>query len=154
MDKPKSNKVVEAFNEKLQSKALKNLSDSKSSGRLQSSLKVTDKASSGDFEIFIEMEEYGKYVDEGRKPGKGAPIADLKKWIVEKGLQLRDSTKSTQTTEQKINSLAFLINRKIKKKGINATNFLKDALDELTPKFADDLAGAYADDIVDEILDF
>lgn len=151
MDTPKTNKVIDEFNDKLTSKAKKNLSDSKASGRLESSLKITDKDSKGNFEIIIEMEDYGTYVDEGRKPGKGIPVNDLKKWIKEKGITLK--TKSQLTQEQKINSLAFIINRKIKKEGIDPTNFLQNALDELTPKFADDVADAYGDDILDSLFD-
>ena len=152
MDKPKTNKVIDDFSDKLTSEVKKNLSDSKSSGRLQSSLKITDKESSDDFSIIIEMEEYGTYVDEGRKPGKGVPVDNLKKWIVQKGITFNSQTKSKQTTEQKINSLAFLINRKIKKEGIEAKNFLSDALDELTPKFADDVANSFADDLIDDLF--
>lgn len=153
MNTPKTNKTVKEFNDKLSSKLTKNLSDSKASGRLQSSIKVSEKNSKDGTEIILEMEEYGKYVDEGRKPGKGMPIDDLKKWIVDKGIKFNEQTKSKQTTEQKINSLAFLINRKIKNKGIKATDFLTNALDELTPKFADDYVKSYADDIIDSLFD-
>jgi hypothetical protein len=153
MDNTNTDKVVKTLEKNILSKAKKNLSDSKSSGRLQSSLKTSEKESKGGVEISIQMEDYGTYVDEGRKPGKGVPVDDLKKWIRQKGLTFNSQSKSKQTTEQKINSLAFLINRKIKKEGIEATDFLQDVLDELFPKFSDDYVNAYGDDTIDYVAE-
>ena len=152
MDNPKTDKTVNNLTTKLTKDIKQNLSDENASGRLQKSIKVSQVETKTGYQVILQMEDYGTYVDEGRKPGKGAPINDLKKWIAQKGLTLNSKTKSKQTTEQKINSLAFLINRKIKKKGIEAKDFLKDALNLNTPKFADDLAESIADDLLDGFL--
>ena len=78
-------------------------------------------------EFGIEMESYGKYVDEGRKPGKGVPIEPLTKWIKEKGIKGRDKEGRFITHE----SLAFLISRGIKKYGIKETNFIELSLQDI-----------------------
>lgn len=143
----KTNKVIDDFNAKLTKEAKQNLSDNKASGDLYNSLKIVEDKVNGGFTISVEMEDYGFYVDEGRKPGKGIPVNDLKKWIVQKGLDKKD--KSTRTAEQKINSLAYVINRKIREEGIKETNWLTEPLEDLFPKFAEDVTDAFGDDLID-----
>ena len=66
--------------------------------------------------ITFSMLDYGKYVDAGRKPGKGIPIKPLIAWIKKKPLKIRDLETGSfvKATESRINSLAFLISRKAK----------------------------------------
>ena len=52
-------------------------------------------------------EDYTEYLVEGRKPGKFPPIDAIKKWIFDKGI----------TSDIPVNSLAFLIARKISQSG-------------------------------------
>lgn len=53
---------------------------------------------------------YIYYLENGRKPGKAPPRAAIKQWILDKGI-LRSPK------ESELNSLAFLIQRKIADKG-------------------------------------
>ena len=71
-------------------------------------------------EYDVSMEEYGKYVDKGRKPGKFVPIKLLETWIKQKGLKPRDKKGKFITHE----SLAFAISASIKRYGIRPTNFM------------------------------
>ena len=52
-------------------------------------------------------EGYTEYLEDGRKPGGFPPVDAIKKWIQDKGIQ----------SELPINSLAYLIGRKIAKEG-------------------------------------
>jgi len=121
------------------------------SSKLRKSISYDAKVSKTNrsFQFSISMEDYGVYVDKGRKPGKGIPPAELYKWIKSKPIRLRDlETKSfIKTTESGIKSLAFLINRKIKEKGIAATNFLSTPFEKKFKELPEDLQEAYALDV-------
>lgn len=147
MDLNNTNKVLKSFEEKITSKAKKNLSGSKSSGKLASSFKVSVETSKGSLDINVTMEDYGEFVDEGRKPGKGIPVNDLKQWIKKKRL-----TTDGPMTETKLNSLAYVINKKIREEGIAPTNFLTNPIEALINLFANDIASAYGDDVVDDMF--
>ena len=66
-----------------------------------------------DFVINFSYEDYGKWVELGRKPGKYAPISKIKEWCKIKGID---------------ESLAYPINYKIYKFGIKPTPFVQDVL--------------------------
>ena len=123
------------------------------SGDLRKSIRYDVEVFKNSVGFYIEMEAYGKYVDQGRKPGKGIPVETLKQWIKSKPVRLRDLKTGSfiEQTESRINSLSFLINRKIKEKGIAATNFLSDPFSEEFKKLPDDLIEAFGLD-VDEFL--
>lgn len=75
----------------------------KASGRWVESLSVETAPTKGT----IFGEDYTEFLVDGRKPGKFPPIDMIKKWIVDKGIQ----------SDISINSLAFLIARKISREG-------------------------------------
>jgi hypothetical protein len=96
-------------------------------GRLSSSIKFK---SSGE-DSYFEMNEYGLYVDEGRKPGKYAPVKPIQSWVKSKPVLPRDERgRFMKRTPSAMKSLAFLINRGIFKYGIEPTNFFSDPLKE------------------------
>ncbi len=124
------------------------LSDNRASGKLINSVKVeTD----GHL-ITIKLEDYWKYLEEGRKPGKFPPINQLISWIAEKNIQPKPYTlpnrKQVVPTEKQ---LAFLIGRAIKEKGIEPEPDLQETLDEVINNLVRDLAKATAKDIADKI---
>lgn len=72
----------------------------------------------------ISMEEYGEFVDKGRRAGgKFPPPPAIKEWIITKGLTMDDSDKSLETQQD---TLTYLISRKIAEEGIPPTNFIED----------------------------
>ena len=100
-----------------------------STGKLSSSVKFV---SSG-VNSYFEMLEYGLYVDEGRKPGKYAPVKSIQKWVKEKPVAPRDARgRFMKRTPATMKSLAFLLNRAIFKYGIEPTRFFSDPLEEET----------------------
>ena len=105
-----------------------------SSGRLRESLPGSYTLKTMDNSIDLKFFEnndawktYGYVVDQGRKPGKGVPPDALKAWIRQKPIRLRDLKTGSfvKATEARINSLTYLINRKIKQKGIAPTYFFQ-----------------------------
>ncbi len=71
------------------------------------------------FKIFAPA--HWEFVDQGRRPGTFPPVNRILRWIRQKSI----------TTDISRNSLAFLIGRKIKEKGIPATNIYTNAIDNL-----------------------
>jgi hypothetical protein len=62
--------------------------------------------------VYMNLAEYWKYIEYGRKPGKRPPINAILKWIKDKGITPRGGIKISDK------SLAFVISRSIGEKGI------------------------------------
>ena len=103
--------------------------------------------------VVFEMLEYGVWVDQGRKPGKGIPLAPLIKWIKQKPLKLRDKETGSfiEQTDSKIKGLAYVISINVKRNGIKPTNFFKDAYESQEEKFYAQMQEAILDNNIDYI---
>lgn len=77
--------------------------------------------------ITITMIGYGEQVEEGRRPGKGVPPAELLGWVNRKVKPDEDPK-----------TVSFLINRSIKLFGIEPTHFLEDAFEAVEFEDTDD----------------
>lgn len=128
------------------------------SGKLRNSitseLKTTTK--DGRFSkgfIIFKMLEYGLNVDKGRRAGKGVPPQVLIDWIKKKPLRIRDLETGSfvKQTESRVKGLAYVINRKINKYGIPATNFFTDAYESQEEKLFSQLQEAIAQDNIEYI---
>jgi len=122
-------------------------------GKLRESIGYETEVNPNSFALSIEMEEYGVNVDRGRKPGKGIPVDVLKEWIRQKPIRLRDlkTGEFKPKTKSSEDQLSFLINRKIREKGIEATNFMTEPFEAEFKKLPDEVVEAYGLD-VEELL--
>jgi hypothetical protein len=78
--------------------------------------------------IFVFMNNYGKWVQSGRQPGKYVPIAPLEKWVKERGISFKNKSGKLLTTKQ----MAFAISTNIKNFGIPTDpSWMDVAIDEL-----------------------
>lgn len=93
----------------LQMKMLQNKSNA--SGTLTNSFKYTYGVEDGKYWVEVEMEDYWKYVNAGRKAGKMPPVAKIEEWIKIKPVHPRPYTYTPS-----VKSLAFVIQRSIKEK--------------------------------------
>jgi hypothetical protein len=96
-------------------------------GKLYNSMKAVVNKS----ELTFELESYARYVDQGRRPGKFAPVKAIKDWCKTKGID---------------QSLAYVINRSIYENGIKPSLFFSNAfeahsenLDEVLDKYIETL---------------
>jgi len=88
-------------------------------GKLINSIEGKTVNKGDSLEIHIYMQDYYKYVNEGRRANlKGPPIMALAKWVKDKSLSLNDVKGKNRAA--KIMNLAFMIQRSIKKNGIPA----------------------------------
>lgn len=97
------------------------------SGTLGNSLNCFVQYDSECYELFIQIQDYWKCVEYGRKPGSFPNVNALIKWIQVKPVLPRPYKKRLPSQE----SLAFLIGRKIKNDGIPAKPLLAETLEEL-----------------------
>ena len=137
-----------------------------SSGELYNSIQVafaTD-FDNGGLQLEVSMAPYGKYVDEGRKPGleviksrtskngnqityksytKFPPLSSIKSWVQQKPAL----TAPNLTTDQR----AFLAARSIARDGIFPTNFIDKAMENVLDKVVYYM-GEYAKEYLQNLL--
>ena len=111
------------------------------SGKLSKSIKGIVKQSGKWVTISIQMEDYWKYIENGTKP-HFPPIDAIKKWISVKPVLPRPLKNGKLPTT---NQLAYLIGRKIAKKGTLPQQFLKPTLTDF------DLVGKVYNEVVNLI---
>ena len=99
------------------------------------------------YRMQIRMAEYGEYVDEGRKPGKGLPVGVLENWLRYPNVLQKLTGQDKQLKDYERKSLAFLINRSIKQKGIKPKNWIQPAADKANRNIAGVVEAAIAEDI-------
>ena len=108
--------------------------DSVASGRLVNSLGSFVVSGEGTYELYLRLEDYWKYVEYGRGPGKFPPLEKIKEWIDVKPVIPTVYNGKLPTVDQ----LAYLIGRKIATEGIQPKNYLQNTLDELDLKPLED----------------
>lgn len=103
--------------------------------------------------IVFSMAKHGIWVDQGRKPGKGIPQKPLMDWIKKKPLRIRDLETGAfvKATDARIKSMAFLISRNAKRKGIKPTNFFTQPFESEYEKLGAALASAVGDDYINGV---
>ena len=97
-------------------------------GLLGNSLSTTVNAEDGIYEVVLNIQDYWKYLEYGRKPGTFPNIDAIRKWIqVKPVLPTPDRNGKVPT----INQLTYLISRKIEEKGIEPRYYLNNTLEEI-----------------------
>lgn len=155
---------LQKFADELVLKAKENLQkkDKVVSGTLYDSIRSTDiKISKNSLELGITMADYGGYIDKGvsgtevkrdtpytyknLKP----PASALDSWIVQRGIAPRND--KGQFLNRK--SVQFAIAKSIFKKGIEPSNFLKEAVQDTIPLIPKELSNRFSLDVKSS-LDF
>jgi hypothetical protein len=144
-------KALEKFGKYLVKESRKNLTRKKKNvtSSLYDSLDYQVKAMPNSFEFDFLMEEYGEWVDKGRKAGKNPPFSPLRKWVQDRRIQFRDNRGRFQTYDQ----TAWAVVKSIGKKGIEPSNFYTRPFNLGFQKLPNEVAEAYALD-VEEFLEF
>lgn len=115
------------------------------SGELANSVKyIIDDKAKGRFEVKLELLEYWKYVEYGRKAGKMPPISAIKQWIEVKPIIPRPNKNGKLPT---INQLAYLISRKIGLEGTMGRGVLGERIENANRVFWEDIEDAILKDL-------
>lgn len=106
-------------------KALKE-KDSIATGSLAYDATKTIRIEGDHIAVYFNLNDYWKYVENGRRPGKFPPIDKIREWIQIKNIIPRmGPDNKIPSTDQ----LAFLISRKIAREGIEGKHQLETTLD-------------------------
>jgi hypothetical protein len=147
------NKIFEEIGSELVKELTKNLLqlDKKATGDLIRSLdyKVVEKVDG--FLVTLLADEHLKWVDEGRRPGKQPPTKALDRWVVARGITMKDKKGKFIKRE----SVKFLIARAIGKKGIKPTNVIQKTIDNVWTRKKELIRKAAIEDInalIDKII--
>ena len=144
-------KALEKFGKYLVKESRKNLTRKKKNvtSSLYDSLDYQVKAMPNSFEFDFLMEEYGEWVDKGRRAGKNPPFSPLRKWVEDRRIQFRDNSGRFQTYDQ----TAWRVVKSIGRKGIEPSNFYTRPFNLGFQKLPNEVAQAYALDAV-EFIEF
>ena len=122
--------------------------DKIATGDLMNNVEYIIEKDSRSVSVSLQLEDYWKYVEEGRAPGKFPPVDKILDWIRVKPI-VPDERSGRLPTE---NQLAFLIGRKIAEEGIEGTHYLQESQEEVLVEFEDKLSEAVGKD-VDRYMD-
>ena len=114
------------------------------SGELLNSVEFDVVSDRDVYSVRLSMLDYWKWVEEGRRPGHFPPVSKLIEWIRVKPVIPRPDRNGKLPT---VESLAYLIGRKIEQKGIKPTDALKDTLKDENGKWLGKIAEAFAKDV-------
>lgn len=120
------------------------------SGNLANTASAILSVDGADVRVTMNLADYWKYVEYGRKPGKFPPVDKILQWVLVKPVLPRgDSYTSIPTVQQ----LAFLISRKIATKGIKPTNALAKTVTsfQLKSKIINNIKKQYVDYVRQQI---
>lgn len=130
------------------------------SKELYNSLDYELKVSQNSFSLSFLMEDYGTFIDKGVKgrdssakapnspyqyKNKMPPLKALDKWVVRKGIAVRDKKGRFVSRE----SLKFAIAKSIQSKGIETTNFFTKPFENAFKRLPEDLVNTYALEVED-----
>lgn len=135
-----------------------------SSGNLYNSIRV--QRSIGDLGIDIFMEEYGVFIDSGLSGTNANPIyrnnifninntkpsfpnlTNLKLWVKDNGIVFTGTKKPVS-----LDSMTYVIGNSIKRDGVKGTGFVTKAYEDNREDMEEDIAEAYAQDVVNFLID-
>ena len=139
--------ALEKFGKYLVTESRKNLTRKKKNNtrKLYDSLDYDVQVMANSLNFGFIMEEYGEWVDKGRKKGKMPPTSALRKWVEQRNIQFRDNRGRFKTYE----STAWAIAKSIKKRGIPATEFYSRPFNLGYQRLPNEVVQAYALDVKD-----
>ena len=117
--------------------------DKIASGELLNSVEYIIEKDDRQIEVSLKLEDYWKYVEYGREPGKFPPPDKIMEWIKVKPVLPRQKNGKLPTPQQ----LSFLIGRKISEEGIDATNALQHTIREINYQFEERIEQAIIADV-------
>lgn len=141
--------VIRLYQDKIRNKQDSRGYTTNSTGDLAQHITYEIRQTDEKVDVVLNLEDYFEYVENGTRPHFPPPSA-IEKWIVEKPILPRPDKNGKLPT---IPQLAFMICAKINREGTQPHPYLKESIDELTPKYEELLTQSLIDDAVDIIYE-
>ena len=124
-----------------------------SSGKLYKTIDYTITSKSDSYLVTINLEEYWKYIEKGRRAGaKMPPVSAIEKWInVRKILPRPVALKSGKQRVPTIQQLAYVIARSISRNGIAPRPFMRESIEDTMKDFQSKLSAAVREDVLENL---
>ena len=97
-------------------------------GRLSNSARTFVEQEDLNYYLYIALQSYGWMLENGRQPGKFPNVQAIKEWVKNKPVVPRPDKKGKLPS---INSLTYLIGRKIANEGIEARPYIQEILNNI-----------------------
>lgn len=108
-------------------------------GKLYNSVQYKINITETAVKLSLNLEDYWINVENGRAAGKKMPpVSVIRKWMLNKSIPDK-------------NGLAYLISRKISKRGIKPKPYLKQVKNDVIPNYLDDISKALTNDLKESI---
>lgn len=118
------------------------------SGKLVQSVHYEIKVDDDSYIVGLNLEEYWKYVENGRGAGKFPPVGKIMEWIRVKPVIPRPLANGKLPTEKQ---LAFLIGRKIAEYGTEGKKPLEKTIEEVNNEMLMSIKMAIMEDLKEDI---
>jgi hypothetical protein len=140
-------KALEKFGKYLVKESRKNLTrmGKNTTSTLYESLGYDVRVSRNSIDFDFLMEDYGEWVDKGRKAGTPPPFSAIREWVQNRRIQFRDNSGKFKTYD----TTAWAIVKKIGRDGIKPSNFYTRPFNLGYARLPDEVAFAYALDVQD-----
>ena len=133
--------------------------NSDASGELGKSIGFGIKKTTKGLDLNIRMLDYWEHVDQGRKPGKPAPVSKIEEWLSIQNVRdkIRFGQSDAAFGESELKSLAYVISRKIGREGTKGTDFATDVFESKLiqkelPAIVADAVFEDANLVIDELI--
>ena len=123
------------------------------SGKLYKSIDYTITSKSDSYLVTINLEEYWKFIEKGRRAGaKIPPVSAIENWIKIRKIIPRPVTlKSGKQRVPTVQQLAYVIARSIARKGIAPRPFMRETIEDTMNDFKSKLTAAVRDDVLENL---
>lgn len=124
-----------------------------SSGKLYKTIDYTITSKSDSYLVTINLEEYWKYIEKGRRAGaKMPPVSAIENWIkVRKILPRPVALKSGKQRVPTVQQLAYVIARSIARNGIAPRPFMRESIEDTLNDFSSKLTAAVREDVLENL---
>lgn len=117
------------------------------SGDLEESITFEVDEVDGAVRLDVLLADYYKFVDMGRAAGKMPPISKLREWL--RYPNVKDRLGINGLPDMKLNGIAYLMARKIKREGTKGNHFFTNVVDK--SGIIDELSEAVADAAMNDL---
>ena len=122
-------------------------------GQLYRTLSYSVSTGTGGWVISVSLENYWKYIESGRRPGKMPPLDAIEKWInVRRIIPHSMTLKSGKTVIPSVKQLSFLIARSIGRRGIAPKPLFKNSFEAAKQQFMQVIKDAITQDIKESLV--